>query len=112
MPSRVNLSAEYVHCRSWRHSWSLFNPTQAELQRRRVFGRLISLRCDRCTTKRFDQIDALGQLGSRAYVYPDDYKCTIDERPTTEQLRLAIVDEIDDKLRKRARRNGRKRSAA
>jgi hypothetical protein len=111
MPSRVKLRAEYLHCRSWRHSWDIFSPTQDELARRRIFGRLIALRCERCGTKRFDQIDARGVLGSRSYVYPNDYKLAADERPTTEQLRLAIVDEIASKAKQRKQRR-RKVAAA
>lgn len=89
MPELIELTDAFVKCRNrggWGHQWDSFQP----LQRNRGWGGVtISLRCERCTTERYDTIDAQGALVSRQYVYPEGYKLT--GGVTTEDVRREVI---------------------
>lgn len=54
------------------HSWDTFNPGQ---DRKAPPGHwLLSLRCERCKTERYDVIDRHGHLVTRDYKYLDAYR--------------------------------------
>lgn len=64
------IKQSYLECAAWGHQWETFQP----LQRRPQWGTLVSLRCVRCSSERYDTIDSTGGLSVRSYVKPDDYK--------------------------------------
>jgi len=53
-------------------------------------------------------INALGALGQRRYVYPDDYSLALDETPTRDAFRLELVELLN--AESKARVNKRRRS--
>lgn len=97
MASRLTLKLEYEKCRTWGHAWEDFIPDK----RGSGWGSRFSLRCIRCATERHDVIDSLGELGSRQYIYPDDYKLARDETPTRAQLRLDLLKDMRGQARTR-----------
>src|SRR5262245_38172750 len=101
MPARVLMRLEYEKCRTWGHSWDDFVPHG---KRPSDWGQRFSLRCDRCGTERHDVIDSRGELSTRQYKHPDDYRMSADETPTRSQLRLDLL--------KQMRANGRRRIAS
>lgn len=76
-------------CRFLRHSWDVFSPI--DFARTGLWKRAIHLRCLRCGTVRHDALDSRGELLTRRYEYPDEYRMDIDERPTGDQLRLWML---------------------
>jgi hypothetical protein len=100
----TGVRAEYQRCRTWGHAWEEFIPRNT----RPRWGELFTLRCTRCTTERHDTINALGQLGGRRYVYPDDYRLAADETPTRDELRVALAQTLQREVRERVTRRKRK----
>lgn len=87
------LHIDYLKCRSWGHEWEDFRP----LQKRSGWGELLSLRCVRCGTERFDTIDSNGDISKRQYVYPEGYKVIGMKqgvRLTARDLRKEVVRRI------------------
>lgn len=101
--SKLSTHAEYLRCRTWGHAWEEFIPHGT----RPHWGELFTLRCTRCTTERHDTINALGALGQRRYVYPEDYSLAKDETPTRDQFRLELAGVLQRDAR--ARVNGRRK---
>lgn len=66
---RVLEDYKYVMCRSFGHSWR-----PVDVDRKPMFGYLVSLECRECTMLRHDIINQLGQVGSRSYKQPDGYR--------------------------------------
>lgn len=83
---RRRLREEYLLCRVIGHQWEEFTPIG---MRRPHFGYRLSLRCSRCTTERHELINSRGEVGSRSYVYPDDYD--IPGRAVRTDLRVEVV---------------------
>lgn len=106
-PNHLSVRAEYVRCRTWGHAWEEFVPRGT----RPRWGELFTLRCVRCGTERHDVINALGALGQRRYIYPDDYKLALDETPTRDAFRLELVallrSETNARVRARRKVNAR-----
>lgn len=84
---RLALRAEYLRCRTWGHAWEEFIPRDVRVK----WGELWPLRCIRCGTERFDTINALGHLGARRYVHPEDYALAKDETPTRDGFRVQLA---------------------
>ena len=103
MPSRLKLSLEYEKCRTWGHAWEDFIPHG---KRPSGWGSRFSLRCVRCATERHDVIDSIGQLSSRQYEYPEDYKLAKDETPTRAEFRLDLLRQMRAGARDRLARRG------
>lgn len=99
MANRLTVRAEYLRCRTWGHAWEEFIPRGMRVR----WGELFPLRCVRCGTERFDVINALGQLGQRRYVHPEDYSLAADETPTRDAFRVELAGE----LARQHRTNGR-----
>jgi hypothetical protein len=81
-------------CRLLRHAWDVLSPAEAAevLRESGQVGRnSILLRCMRCHALRHDQIDTIGGLQSRRYDYPDEYRTSVEDRPSTSDLRLWIL---------------------
>jgi hypothetical protein len=87
----VNPDIERVQyeCRFLRHSWDVFSPVG--FAHSGLWRRAIHLRCPRCGTVRHDALDVHGELLTRKYEYPDEYKMDQDDRPTSDQLRLWML---------------------
>jgi hypothetical protein len=77
---------DYALCRTYGHQWE--DGVLPPDYRPQVLRNCLCLRCARCSLHRIDSINSLGQVGSRRYLYPDDYRLTAEERPTREALRL------------------------
>jgi len=88
---RALLLVEYEKCRIWGHAWEDFIPSG---KRPSDWGARFSLRCERCHTERHDVIDVLGNLSTRHYDYPEDYRMSADETPSREALRLDLLKQI------------------
>jgi hypothetical protein len=94
MPRRLDLSVEYVQCRTWGHAWEDFIP---DGKREPGWGHRFSLRCVRCATERHDTIDSLGRLSVRTYEYPEDYSLSewdVADRPDRAALRLDLLKKM------------------
>lgn len=87
-PVDRNIERIQYECRFLRHAWDQFTPI--DFEHRGLWRRAIHLRCPRCGTTRHDALDVHGELLTRKYEYPDEYKMDRDERPTAEQLRMWI----------------------
>lgn len=82
---------QYIECRvgGKRHAWEDHDGTGF---RRPQFGVALHLQCSRCGTVRRDIVDRFrGDLLQRRYYHPEGYEMAQDERPTTEQVRLAVI---------------------
>lgn len=83
----------YAKCKGiYRHAWDDAAPP-IDYPFRYQWDYLVCLRCIRCTTQRFDGLDASGGLGRRKYKHPDDYRQPREDKPTIDELRLIIVTE-------------------
>lgn len=86
--------ADYDKCRAYGHAWD----TDVEIPFTRraggsvVFTYRLSARCTRCTTIRHDALDASGDVASRQYVYPEDYKYPTGDTPTRAEFRMRILE--------------------
>jgi hypothetical protein len=98
------LRLDYEKCRTWGHAWEEFIPHG---KRPPGWGMRFSLRCSRCGCERHDVIDSLGELSTRQYVYPDDYRMSADETPTRQQLRLDLLKQLRSDARERTRQQRR-----
>jgi hypothetical protein len=107
----TTLRSEYRLCRMFRaHALEGFTP-DARRYKAPDWGTTFHFRCIRCGTERHDTIDSLGELSTRRYVYPDEYRLEADDRPTTQELRLLYADELKSRRRARARARRRKATA-
>jgi hypothetical protein len=70
-------------------------------------GNPMCLRCERCEAERHDVVDRGGDIIYRRYLHPENYKYQRNERPTIQDMRLALLAAIrqnrrDDLARVRA----------
>lgn len=84
---------EYLMCRRsvCGHPWE---PYQDGTLSTPSFGFRFSLRCTRCGTQRHDLRGFRGELLSRSYVYPDDYK--MGGTVSTEELWTEVLVRLSD----------------
>lgn len=87
-PVNPDIERIQYECRFLRHAWEVFTPL--DFPNRGLWRRAIHLRCPRCATVRHDALDVHGELISRKYDYPDEYKMDRDDRPTGDELRMWI----------------------
>jgi hypothetical protein len=71
-PRRGELEEAFITCRTLRHSWDAI-PTG---ERRPKFGTLVTLRCTRCGTLRYDKFSRITgeRISTPQYVHPDGYR--------------------------------------
>jgi hypothetical protein len=93
----TGLDAAALRCRVYGHAWDEFYPDNLGTP---FYGWRLSLRCGRCTTERHDLIDSIGRVSSRRYIYPEEYAIEAEEKPTRDQLRLAMFDRVRARLAK------------
>jgi hypothetical protein len=60
----------YLRCRTYGHAWDEFAPIDLNPP---AYGWRLCLRCTRCMTERYDNVDFKGRVMSRRYVYPERY---------------------------------------
>lgn len=72
----------YVTCRTFGHRWE-----PSVIKKREVYGRRVVLECDRCGTIRMDGVAVTGQVITRSYSQPDDYRLTRAQTPTRQEFR-------------------------
>lgn len=94
---RTGLDQSMLRCRIYGHAWDEFYPDDLGTP---LYGWRLSLRCTRCTTERHDVIDSIGQISMRRYIYVEGYRNESDEKPTREDLRLAMFERIKARLKK------------
>lgn len=84
------LQDTFLRCRTYGHSWDEWTQTgtlkKADL----------TLRCVRCGTGQYDDIDPSGNVERRSYEYPSDYEQARLQRP---DLRVELLRRL-----KKARR--------
>lgn len=92
----TDLKDTYLECRDLGHSWRVRTLTRQEIREgvrgkhKALWGYLRVARCSRCRTVRTDRIDALGNVSTRSYSYPDNYQ--IEEKGVSKgQFRLEII---------------------
>ena len=68
-----DLPTEYLKCRVYGHSWDQIPEILGDPGYRRMFGWYDVLRCTSCRSERYDGVNALGDIGSRSYKYPEGY---------------------------------------
>lgn len=91
---------EYVQCRLLGHAWENFIPFG---NARKLTGYGLTLRCTRCGTERFDEVNNLGGLDRRRYDYPEDYRIAKDDRPSHDSMRVLFAQVNHIKYRKKSR---------
>lgn len=98
------MAERYTRCRTYGHAWF-----EADSNRTlsAVRATPVTLRCERCMTERLDLIDANGDLASRRYVYPDDYRYATGTLPAKGDFRLALLA-----LRLQETRQARRKNSA
>jgi hypothetical protein len=102
----VLLPGEYVRCRTWGHAWEPY-AVPVRTQARQRWGSRYGLKCLRCGTERYDVVDTRGVLVARQYVYAEQYLVHGDDKPTTEELRLDVLQQLTGpQVRRRAPRAG------
>lgn len=90
----------FVVCRAIGHAWYEV-PDDAQWSTRRVWRHRMVLQCERCDMRRFDGVDAFGNVGHRHYEPPNGYSYPKDNVPTRADFRLMMVKP----KRKRRRRD-------
>jgi hypothetical protein len=104
----------YIACRTYGHAW-FDAPIEGAWAQGwgSIGGNPMCLKCERCTAERHDVVNSLGEIIYRRYLHPENYKYQRNERPTIQDMRLALIAVIrqnrrDDLAQKRAvkRANG------
>jgi len=92
MTTRQHEKTQFVRCAVLRHAWfeyeggSAWKPQHGET--------VFVFRCERCGTERRDRVNRrTGELipNGRNYIYPDGYKYSRGERPTSDEFRLKLI---------------------
>jgi hypothetical protein len=65
---RLLVEYEYIWCRTFGHDWEEWHTDRTP-----EFGYYEAVHCPRCGTERLFNINMLGEVGSRRYVYPENY---------------------------------------
>jgi hypothetical protein len=87
LPAEVT-GDDVLRCRTYGHAWDEYTDSSLGPP---VLDWRLSLRCTRCTTARHDEIDLLGQVGARRYIYPDGYRsATGDQKMTRYEYRQQL----------------------
>lgn len=85
------LRQEVLLCRMMRHNWQEYTPSPSEVSDI-AWGTPVGWQCDRCSTKRVDVYDRLGEVSWRKYVYPDGYSVPAGETPRAAALRVEFIN--------------------
>lgn len=97
--SLSDLHSSFIRCRSYGHAWDDFYPSMATDP---SWGVRESLLCARCTTERHDFVSRItGEVITRYYLYPDDYKLS-GEFPQRSEIRKELIARLDSGLRGRS----------
>jgi hypothetical protein len=80
-------------CRIYNHSWDEFFPIDLSPP---TYGWRLSLRCVRCGSERFDNLDFKGRLMSRRYRYVEGYQQK--GAPPRSMFREALFEKLRGKL--------------
>jgi hypothetical protein len=80
-----HLPDKYLECRMLGHAWTIVDP--GDLASQFAFASL-AVECDRCPMIRVDGFDVNGNLSTRKYVRPDDYRLPRDSTPSRADLRV------------------------
>lgn len=91
--SAMDLRTEFLMCRRsvLGHPWEHYQDGE---KGRPSFGVLFSLRCTRCGTRRHDIRGYRGELLSRSYDYPEDYK--LSGQVSSEELWVEVLVRLED----------------
>jgi hypothetical protein len=65
-----DLYDEFLLCRALHHLWD----TNPNFELNTSYNYILPLRCTRCTTERYDILNAVGDLITRYYRYPEKYR--------------------------------------
>ena len=91
-PSPTDLRTEYLMCRRsiLGHAWDPY----VDGQRSSGMGRVFSVRCTRCTTRRHYVLGYRGERISTQYEYPEDYR--LSGQVSAEELWTEVFVRTDD----------------
>lgn len=81
----------FIECRTYGHAWDEMSydlPDDVRPVPEHID--VLSLRCGRCTTRRYDWFNKIGDVVRRRYIYPNGYKRTRDETLPRAVLRLML----------------------
>ena len=110
MPTKLDLKIEHQMCRGLGHSWDPYTPGIGV--RKAPWGQRLYLLCTRCGMTRHDTFDLLGELSTRKYKPPTDYRLSKDETPNIQQLRRSIATALHDGDLDRAQKLARRQAIA
>ena len=76
----------YIRCNAIGHAWHDYDSNwKAE------FGTPLTLRCERCGMERRDSINNYGDLLTRHYYRPPNWKYPKNQRPTKAEFRVLLL---------------------
>jgi len=93
MVTTTVLDDVFLRCRTYNHSWDEFFPIDLHPP---TYGWRLSLRCIRCGSERFDNLDFKGRVMSRRYRYAEGY--SQKGAPPRTVFREALFDKLRAKL--------------
>lgn len=80
----------YVVCRTYGHSWDDDNNAEYST----IFSWTVALRCERCSTRKIEAMNNIGEVIYRRYQYPAQFRVSANrqgERVTRAQMRLELM---------------------
>lgn len=97
---------DYLACRTFGHAWFVI-PSEGKSAHG---GDPLWLRCERCMTERHDSVSfTTGDLMTRQYIYPDQYKGFFDDEfsdhegsPTRQDFRRLVLIRLQEATRRKA----------
>lgn len=101
MPTYLTVTAEqeenFIVCRTLGHAWDEISDPGGWSPMQRVWKWRICLRCVRCGCERYDGINVNGEVGSREYRYPINYKYAVHQTPTRVEFRKMMLKRRKEK---------------
>lgn len=84
----MNYNIKHAECRAFGHAWEM-----VKSGRRPQFGRLLTLRCLRCTGRREDILSQFsGEVLSRSYRMPEGYSMSLEDGMTRAEWREHLAN--------------------
>ncbi len=80
----------YIACRTYGHAW-FEAPVVGEWATGWQHAEPVALKCERCDAERHDIVDRSGQVVRRKYVYPPNFRYPKAEKPSIQDMRLALI---------------------
>ena len=100
------LDDSFLDCRDLGHSWAEYSDEEIKDNGWTApFGWLRVFMCPTCDTRRFDVIDARGEIGHRRYEYPSGYML-VKHTPAKAPFRVELARRRGIRLSSRKQKHG------